>query len=129
MAKKKLSHQAFSKVEPELLRKFLSLPASVGLEVMERVKYRLHEEKEAVLKQAYEEGLFTEKEYNERYKDYFYDDYGCDSFIQYINAAMNAKVDRFVTLNERVLQRRNELEEKFKLKIASPEEILQRSYH
>ncbi len=129
MAKKKLPHQAFSEVEPELLRKFLSLPQSVGLEVMERVKYQLHEEKEAVLKQAYEEGLFTEKEYTEGYKDHFYDDYGCDSFIQYINAAMNAKVDCFVTLNERILQRRNELEERFKLKIIGSEEILRKSYH
>lgn len=129
MPKKKLPHQRFSKVGPEMLKKMLSLPKSTGLEIMERVKYRLHEEKGAVLEQAYKEGLFMEKEYNEKYKDHFYDDYGCDSFIQYINAAMNAEIDRFVTVNERILRRRDELEEKFKLKIASPEEIIQKSYH
>lgn len=54
----------------------------------------------------------------------FYDDYGSDSFIQYINAAMNAKIDYFVTNNERMLNKREELEKKFGLKIASPKELL-----
>jgi hypothetical protein len=56
----------------------------------------------------------------------FYDEFGSDSFIQYINAVMNAKIDFFVTENERMLKRREELEKRFGLKITSPENILKK---
>ncbi|MBS3114288.1 hypothetical protein J4448_04245 [Candidatus Woesearchaeota archaeon] len=83
-------------------------------------------QKDNVLKQAFEEKLFTEQEYNQKYKDMFYDDYGSDSFIQYINAVMNAKIDFFVTENERLLRKKEELKKRFGLEIASPKDILQK---
>ncbi|MEK6983059.1 MAG: hypothetical protein AABX33_00665 [Nanoarchaeota archaeon] len=56
----------------------------------------------------------------------FYDEFGSDSFIQYINAVMNAKTHCFITNNERMLKRKVELKKRFGLEIASPEDILKR---
>ena len=55
----------------------------------------------------------------------FYDDYGSDSFIQYLDAVMNSEVDCFITQNERMLKRKEDLKEGFGLRIASPKEILE----
>ena len=84
-------------------------------------------QKESILKQAFQENIFTEEEYNEKYKDMFYDEYGSDSFMQYIKAVMNAKIDFFVTENERMLKREAELKKRFGLEITSPEDILKKS--
>ena len=124
---KKEEHKNFVVIEPKLIKKLLNLPKPIGMKILERINYKLHLQKENILKQAFEENLFTEQEYNEKYKDMFYDDYGSDSFIQYINAIMNAKIDFFVTENERMLKRKEELKKRFALEIASPEEILKRS--
>ena len=124
--KKKDAHKNFVEIEPKLIRKLLNLPKPIGMKILERINYKLHLQKENVLKQAFEEKLFTEREYNEKYKDMFYDDYGSDSFIQYINAVMNAKIDFFVTENERMLKRKEELKKRFGLEIASPEQILKK---
>ena len=124
--KKKDAHKNFVEIEPKLIRKLLNLPKPIGMKILERINYKLHLQKENVLKQAFEEKLFTEREYNEKYKDMFYDDYGSDSFIQYINAVMNAKIDFFVTENERMLKRKEELKKRFGLGIAGPEQILKK---
>lgn len=123
---KKDVHKNFVEIEPKLIRKLLNLPKPIGIKILERINYKLHLQKENVLKQAFEENLFTEEEYNKNYKDMFYDEYGSDSFIQYINAVMNAKIDFFVTENERMLKRREELKKRFGLRIASPEQILKK---
>ena len=121
---KKDAHKHFVEIEPKLIRKLLNLPKPIGIKILERINYKLNLQKENVLKQAFEENLFTEGEYNKNYKDMFYDEYGSDSFVQYINAVMNAEIDFFVTENERMLKRKEELEKRFGLGIASPEEIL-----
>ena len=123
---KKDEHKKFVKIEPKLIRKLLNLPKPVGIKILERINYKIHLQKESILKQAFEENIFTEEEYNEKYKDMFYDDYGSDSFIQYINAVMNAEIDFFVTENERMLKRKEELKKRFGLEIASPEQILKK---
>ena len=111
-------------MDPEMLKRLMKLPKPVARKLFERINYRFHLEKENILKQAFEEDLFSKEEYNKKYKDMFYDDYGSDSFIQYINAVMNSEVDCFVTSNERMLGRKEELSGRFKLKIASAEEIV-----
>jgi len=119
-------YKKFSIISPKIMKELLRLPKPVGAELFRRVNYKLHLAKDKILKQAFERYLFTEKEYEEKYKDMFYDDYGADSFAQYINAAMNAKADYFVTSNERMLNRKKELENRFGLKITSPEEVLEK---
>lgn len=123
---KKDEHKNFVEIDPKIIKKLLDLPKQAGIKIMERVNYKLHLQKENILNQAFEENLFTEKEYNEKYRDMFYDDYGSDSFIQYINAVMNAKIDYFVTENERMLKKKEELNKKFGLRIASPEDVLKK---
>lgn len=117
-------HKNFVAIEPKLIRKLLNLPKPIGMKIFERINYKIHLQKDNILKQAFEEKFFTEEEYNEKYKGMFYDEFGSDSFIQYINAAMNAKIDFFVTGNERMLKIREELKKRFGLEIKSPEDIL-----
>jgi len=119
-------HKNFVEIEPKLIKKLLNLPKPIGMKILERINYKLHLQKESILNQAFNENLFTKKEYNEKYKDMFYDEFGSDSFMQYINAVMNAKIDFFVTENERMLKRKNELKIRFGLEIASPEVILKK---
>ena len=123
---KKDIHKNFVVIEPKLIQKLLSLPKPVGMRILERINYKMHLQKENILKQAFEENFFTEQEYNERYKDMFYDEFGSDSFMQYINAVMNAEIDFFVTGNERMLKKKEELKKRFGLGIASPKEILKK---
>ena len=123
---KKDEHKDFVVIEPKLIKNLLNLPKPIGLKILERINYKMHLQKENILKQAFEENLFTESEYNEKYKDMFYDEFGSDSFIQYINAVMNAEIDFFVTGNERMLKKKEELKKRFGLEIASPEQILKK---
>ncbi|MBI2652565.1 hypothetical protein HYX00_03820 [Candidatus Woesearchaeota archaeon] len=120
-------HKNFVEIEPKLIRRLLNLPKPVGIKILERINYKLHLQKENILNQAFEENFFTKEEYNGKYKDMFYDEFGSDSFMQYINAVMNAKIDFFVTNNERMLKRKEELKKKFGLEITSPEDILKKS--
>ena len=124
---KKEEHKNFVVIEPKLIKKLLNLPKPIGMKILERINYKIHLQKENILNQAFEENIFTEKEYNKNYKDMFYDEFGSDSFMQYANAVMNAKIDFFVTGNERMLKRKEELKKRFGLEIASPEEILKKS--
>lgn len=118
------AYKKFSEMKPEIIKKMLNLPPAEGVKLMKKINYKFHLVKEKILKQAFEEKLFTEKEYQEKYKDMFYDDYGSDSFLQYINAVMNGEPGCFITSNERMLKRKEELKEKFGFRVASPEEIL-----
>ena len=124
---KKDEHKNFVEIEPNLIKKLLKLPKPIGLKILQRINYKMNLQKESILKQAFQENIFTEEEYNEKYKDMFYDEYGSDSFMQYINAVMNAKIDFFVTENERMLKREAELKKRFGLEITSPEDILKKS--
>lgn len=93
---------------------------------MERVKQRLYLETDLVLEQAFKEKILSKEEYEKSYKARFYDDFGMDSFVQYLEAVMgDKKVDCFVTENERMLNIKEKLKEKFGLRIASPKEIIE----
>ena len=123
---RKDEHKNFVQIEPKLIKKLLNLPKPIGMKILERINYKIHLQKENILNQAFSENLFAENEYNEKYKDMFYDEFGSDSFMQYINAVMNAKIDFFITENERMLKRKDELKKRFGLEIASPEDIMKR---
>jgi len=58
-------------------------------------------------------------------KDKYIDQYGIDS-LPHIKEAVAAKCDVFVTINQSVLGDRKELEKKFGIKIATPEEIIKK---
>ena len=116
-------HQQFSTIDKDDFCQILSLPLPIRERMVERIKQAVHEQKNNILQQAFEEKLLTEEEYNSKYKDRFYGDLGADSFIDYLNAVMNAKEDCFLTDNERILKVRKDLEQRYGLKIATMEEV------
>ena len=118
-------NRKFSEIPPEMIRKLLNLPEEESIKLFERIKKRIHLEKDKILEQAFDENILTKEEYEQKYKDMFYDDHGMDSFVQYIDAVLSKKVDCFVTFNERMLNKKEELKERFGLRIASPKEILE----
>ncbi len=116
-------YQKMSAIPKDLFRNPPRLTSDQKDELISRMRNASEKMREPVLKQAYELGIITPEEYESKYKGHFYDDYGCDSFIQYLNGAMNAKAEYFTTLNDRLLKRRDELADKFGLKIVTMEEI------
>lgn len=113
----------FHTITPKLLERIQSLSQQQREELAERLKRKMHEHAQEVLAQAFKKGVLSEKEYTKKYKDRFYGNHGIDSFIDYLNAAMNSKADSFVTDNERLLRAREELQQRFKLKILSLQDV------
>ena len=122
----KKNKRELKEMPPDMIRWLLSLPKDEGIKLFEKVKRRAHLEKDKTLKIAFENGILTKGEYEKKYRDMFYDDYGMDSFIQYLDAIIgDRKVDCFVTHNERMLSIKEKLKERFGLRVASSKEILE----
>lgn len=120
----KKEHQKYGVINSEIIKNLLSMPKDDALQLLQRVNYKLNLQKEDILNQAIDEKILTKEEYKEKYEDMFYDDFGADSFLQYLNASMNTKdIDYFVTENLRLLNKREDIEKKFKLKIISLKEL------
>jgi len=118
-----VNERKFGIVKKEWIKELAKLPREESEQLLERFRYRLHEQKNKILEQAFSKKIITKEEYESNYKDMFYDDFGFDGFLQYLDAVMNAKSDYFVTLNKNLVKRRKELENKFKLKIINTEEL------
>lgn len=123
MAKNIHPYQKISPIPKDLFQHLPHLTPDQKDELISSMRAATEKMCEPVLKQAYEQGILTPEEYENQYKGHFYDDYGGDSFIQYLNAAMNSKAEYFTTMNERLIKRREELAARFGLKIATLEEI------
>lgn len=102
----------------------MNAPKEEQERLMQRFRFVLHEQKTRILSEAFEKNLFTQREYEEDYKDKFYDEFGYDGFLQYIDGVMNADADYFVTENKNLIKRREEIQPKFKLKIITSEELI-----
>ncbi len=113
----------FGVIKKEWIENLISLPKEEKERFFERIGRALHGQKERILEQAFKKKIFTKEEYENNYKDMFYDEFGFDSFLQYLDAVMNADSDYFVTGNENLLKKRKELESRFNLKIISVEEL------
>ena len=118
-----VNERKFGIVKKEWIEELAKLPREESERLLERFRYRLHEQKNKILEQAFSKKIITKEEYESNYKDMFYDDFGFDGFLQYLDAVMNAKSDYFVTLNKNLVKRRKELENKFKLRIINTEEL------
>jgi hypothetical protein len=57
-------------------------------------------------------------------KEQYIDQYGIDS-LPHLRNASNHKVDYFVTINKSLIKDRDELENKFNIKIRTPKEMLE----
>lgn len=116
-------HKKFGIIKKEWIAQLASMPKEEGEKFLERLKYKMHAQQDRILKEAFSKRIITKDEYESNYKDMFYDEFGLDGFLQYIDGVMNAKADYFVTLNKNLIKRKEELERKFKLKIIAPEEL------
>ena len=114
----------FGVIKKEWIMNLMNAPKEEQERLMQRFRFVLHEQKTRILSEAFEKKLFTEQQYEENYKDQFYDEFGYDGFLQYIDGVMNADADYFVTENKNLIKRREEIESRFKLKIITSEELI-----
>jgi len=92
------------------------------------VKRGVEKGRKEIIEEAIKRGLFTEKEYNSKFKDRYDDAYGCDSFSQYIGTVLHVmdtgkKDVIFVTLNENILKNRDMLKNRFGVRILRMDEL------
>lgn len=113
----------FGVIKKEWIVNLANMPKEEGEKFLERLRYKLHAQQNRILKEAFRKRIITKEDYEADFKDMFYDEFGFDGFLQYIDGVMNANADYFVTLNKNLIKRKEELERKFKLKIIAPEEL------
>ena len=117
-------NKKFGIIKKEWLISLMNAPKEEQELLMQRFRLALHKQKARILGESFEKKLFTQEEYEKNYKDRFYDEFGYDGFLQYIDGAMNADADYFVTENKNLIKRREEIQSKFKLKIITSEELI-----
>lgn len=114
----------FRIVKKEWIMKLMNVPKEQQELLLQRFRYALDKQKTRILNDAFGKNLFTQQEYDKNYKDRFYDEFGYDGFLQYIDGLMNADADYFVTENKNLIKRREEIESRFKLKIITSSELI-----
>ena len=80
--------------------------------------------REEMYQAAISRGLFTQEEFDERFRGQFLDKYGQDSLACYISCAFEKPEGLFVTANPKLLERRLQLQLRFETKIISAEEAI-----
>ncbi len=81
----------------------------------------LEEMYEEVVSRAVKLKIIKREEWDNRFKNYR-DEYG-HSFVHYLECIMS-KIDIFLTINPIMLKNKKELEERFGVRILSPEEAI-----
>ena len=81
----------------------------------------LEKEYEKVVSRAVELKIIKREEWDNRFKNYR-DEFG-HSFVHYLECIMS-KINFFLTINPIMLKNKKELEERFGVKILSPEEAI-----
>jgi len=81
-----------------------------------------------IIRDAIKRGLFTKREYKNKFKDKYNDDsYGFDSFSQYIGTVLHVMDSRektiFVTSNDNLLRDQDMLENRFGVKIQHVDKV------
>lgn len=97
---------------PKILKK-------CGDKMMEKI---LKQEYEKVVSRAVKLKLIKRKEWDDRFINYR-DEYG-HSFVHYLECIMH-KIEVFVTINPIMLKNKKELQNRFGVRIASPEELIE----
>lgn len=116
--------QYLAKIDQDFLDRLIFTDKDEFIAMMRR---GVEKGKKEIISDAIERGLFTEEEYNAKFKDNYNDSYGIDSFSQYIGTVLHIRdTDEdivFVTLNDNLLRDRDMLEDRFGVKILQVEEI------
>ena len=113
----------FGVLNKEWIAKLASLSKEDGDALLERFRFRLHQQQSRILSQASRKKIISKEGYEKKYKHMFYEEFGFDVFLQYLDGVMNADADYFVTFNKNLIKNKEELERKFGLKIITPEEL------
>jgi hypothetical protein len=74
---------------------------------------------------AIEQGLITPEELAE-YEGKYIDEFGCDSFINYLSylsSGLSGQAGVFLTMNEKIIKDREDIQKRFGLKIVTIEEM------
>lgn len=80
-----------------------------------------------IIRDAIKRGLFTKREYKDKFKDNYNGQYGIDSFSQYIGTVLHfmdsGHETVFATSNDNLLRDRDMLENRFGVKIQHVNEV------
>lgn len=82
--------------------------------------------KNRVIQEALARKILTEDE-ADKYVGKYIDEFGFDSFVNYLSYLIHSpnigNMDMFLTLNQKMLVDKKEIEDRFKLKIVSPDKV------
>lgn len=112
----------------DFLDKLRLLSEEGGIEGFIRVMRRgVEKGRKVIIRDAIKRGLFTKREYNDKFKDKYNDSHGCDSFSQYIGTVLHfmdsGDKPVFVTANDKILRDRDMLENRFGVDILPVGEV------
>jgi hypothetical protein len=82
-------------------------------------------EKKRIIQMAIEKKIISKKEYKE-YEGKYIDQYGCDSFINYLSYLIvmgKGKNSIFLTVGNTILKDRDKIQKRFGLRIVTPSEL------
>jgi hypothetical protein len=124
----------FAPFDPELFKLVDTISYNERRELMKRVIAKTKARTESIIEEAIRRGIITRQEYDLLYRSMYLDEYGMDSFAQYIEILIHKqereeageKVDddlAFLTLNKGMLHDKAKLEKRFGIAILSPEDI------
>ena len=100
--------------------------------MVDLISQALEMERKKVLDTCISMGLLKKGEYEEKFKGKYIDQFGFDSFMNYMSYVIiflcdkkfaDDEEDVFLTINNKILKDRDKLQKRFKLKIKSLEEM------
>lgn len=88
------------------------------------INKELKKEKKRILTEAFRKKILTKKEYEKDYKEKYIDQYGFDSFLNYLSYLIIwDKHGYFLTIGKPILKDRKKIEKRFGLKIIAPKDV------
>lgn len=111
----------------EVLEELRLLSEEIGIEKFTaRMRRATEKGRKVIIRDAIKRGLFTKREYKDKFKDNYNGQYGIDSFSQYIGTVLHVMDSGheiiFVTSNDNLLRDQDMLENRFGVKILNVEE-------
>jgi hypothetical protein len=97
--------------------------------MVDSISQILEMERKKILDTCISMGILRKGEYEESFKGKYIDQFGCDSFVNYMSYLIPFLCDNkfknsvFLTFNKKILKDRDKLQKRFKLKIKSLEEM------
>jgi len=131
--KKKLQGKdvGMAEFDPKILVALQKLSVKEKKEFCEKLKKNTFKVEGIIMEEVYREGILTKKEYEKTYRHKYIDpNHGGDSFPELMQAVLAIKRNPeekmiFITTNPKVLNDREKLSKKFRIKIKDPKEAIE----